>query len=75
MFVMTAFIIENPGKAGDPDAPQLAAVEGALNGYQSMRTAQSNDTHPVLEKLLGLQSRDELPGFVRKAYLHCLAKG
>ncbi|MGH6615178.1 hypothetical protein [Sphingomonas sp.] len=72
---MAAFIIENPGKANDPDAQQLAGVEGALNAYRSMRTAQPAKESPALEKLLGLRSRNELPGFVRKAYLRCLAKG
>jgi hypothetical protein len=75
MFAMAALIIENPEKAGDMDAQQLAGVKGALNAYRSMRTAQPNDTSLILEKLLGLQSRDELSGFVRKAYLKCSAKG
>jgi hypothetical protein len=75
MFAMAALIIENPEKAGDMDAQQLAGVEGALNAYRSMRTAQPNDTSLIFEKLLGLQSRDELSGFVRKAYLKCSAKG
>ncbi len=69
------FIIENPGKADDMDAQQLAGAEGALNAYRSMRTAQPNDTSPVLEKLLGLQSRGELPGFVRKATSPLLGEG
>jgi hypothetical protein len=72
---MAAFILENPGKPDSPDAQQLAGVEGALNAYRSMRTAQPDDKSPALEKLLGMQSRGELPGFVRKAYLHCSAKG
>ena len=71
---MAAFVIENPEKANDPDAQQLAGVEGALNAYRSMRAAQPNDTSPALEKLLGMQSRGELPGFVHKAYLRCMAK-
>ena len=75
MVAMAAFIIENPGKANDPDAQQLAGVQGALNAYRSMRTAQPDHKSPTLEKLLETQSRDELPGFVRKAYLHCSAKG
>jgi hypothetical protein len=68
---MAAFIIENPGKANDPDAQQLAGVESALNAYRAMRIAQPGDKSPALEKLLGMQSRGELPDFVRKAYLHC----
>ena len=71
---MAALVIENPEKANDPDAQQLAGVEGALNAYRSMRAAQPNDTSPAFEKLLGMQSRGELPGFVHKAYLRCMAK-
>ena len=71
---MAAFIIQNPGKSNDPDAQQLAGVEGALSAYRSIRTAQPDDTSPALEKLLGMQSRGELPGFVHKAYLRCMAK-
>ena len=71
---MAAFIIENPDKSNDPDAQQLAGVEGALNAYRAMRTAQPNEKSPELEQLSGMQNRGELPGFVRTAYLRCLAK-
>jgi hypothetical protein len=71
---MAAFIIENPAKADDLDAQQLAGVEGALNAYRSMRTARPDEKSPKLEKLLEMQGRGELPGFVRKAYRHCAAK-
>ncbi|MEO7467335.1 MAG: hypothetical protein ABIV36_10000 [Sphingobium limneticum] len=72
---MAAFIIENPGKPNNPDAQQLAGIESALNAYRSMRIAQPDDKSATLERLLEMQSRGELPGFVRKAYLHCSAKG
>jgi hypothetical protein len=71
---MAAFIIESPAAANDPDAQQLAGVEGALNAYRAMRTAQPDKKSPELEDLLGMQSRGELPDFVRKAYARCLAK-
>lgn len=71
---MGTFIIENPGKSGDPDAQQLAGVEGALNAYRAIRTAEPDDKSPALEKLLGLQSKGELPGFVHKAFVSCVAK-
>jgi len=75
MFAMAAFIIENPGKANDPGAQQLAGVEGALNAYRAMRIARPEEKSPTLETLLDMQGRGELPGFVQKAYLHCSAKG
>lgn len=73
---MGAFIIENPAKASDPEAQQLAGVESALNAYRSMRTAEPNGRKsPELEKLLEVQGRGELPGVVQKAYLRCKKKG
>ena len=74
MIVMGAFIIENPGKSHDLDAQQLAGVEGALNAYRAMRAAQPDEKSPALEKLLGIQSKGELPGFVHQAFLRCVAK-
>jgi hypothetical protein len=71
---MAAFVIENPSKANDADATQLAGVESALNAYRAMRVAQPNDNSPKLDELLGMKSRGELPDFVRKAFLRCMAK-
>jgi hypothetical protein len=72
---MAAFVIENPAKSNDPDAQQLAGIEGALNAYRAMRAAQPDEKSPALEKLLGMQSKGELPGFAHTAFLHCSAKG
>jgi hypothetical protein len=74
MFAMAVFILENPAKSGDPDAEQLAGVEGALKAYQALRTAKPGDKSSALDKLLGLQGRGELPGFVQKAHRSCMAK-
>ncbi|MEG3143371.1 hypothetical protein U1839_01780 [Sphingomonas sp. RT2P30] len=65
---MAAFVIENPAKANDADAQQLAGVESALKAYRSIHAAQPDVTSPALEKLLGMQGRGELAGFVQKAY-------
>lgn len=75
MLGMGAFIIKNPEKQNDPDAQQLAGVESALRAYQSMRTAQPLAISSMLEKLVEVQKRGELPGFVHDAYLRCLSKG
>ena len=71
---MAAFVIENPNKTNDQDATQLAGVESALKAYRAMRVAEPNDRSPKLDDLLGMQSRGELPDFVRKAFLRCMAK-
>ncbi|MEZ0242393.1 MAG: hypothetical protein ACAH11_03390 [Sphingomonas sp.] len=75
MLGMGAFAIENPGKADDADAQQLAGVESALKAYGVMRTMEPDKKSPALEKLLALQMRGELPGFVQKAFRTCMAAG
>ena len=71
---MAAFIIENPGKAEDVDAQQLAGVEGALNAYKAMRVARPDEKSPELDKLLAMQSGGQLTDFVQKAFHRCMAK-
>jgi hypothetical protein len=73
VLAMGAFIIENPGKADDLDAQQLAGVESALKTYRSMRAAKPDEQSPILDKLLVLQDKGELPGFVREAFRKCQA--
>lgn len=75
VLAMGAFIIESPGKSEDLDAQQLAGVESALTAYRALRAAEPNKQSPVLEKLLAVRSRGELPDFVRKAFRQCRAKG
>jgi hypothetical protein len=70
-----AFIIQHPEKEKDPVAQQLAGVEGALNAYRSILKAEPAANSPPLEKLLDMQARGQLPGFVRKAYVRCSAEG
>lgn len=71
---MAAFVIENPARASDADAQQLAGVEGALKAYRTMHAAEPKVASPALEKLLVMQGRGELAGFVQKAYRRCKAK-
>jgi hypothetical protein len=74
MFSMGAFAIEHPEAANDPNAQQLAGVEGALNAYRSILRDKPDAKFPALETLLQTQSRGELPDFVRKALIRCSAK-
>lgn len=74
IFGMGAFVIENPDKANDMDAQQLAGVESSLLAYSSIKTAKPDQLSPPLENLLGMQGRGELPAFVKAAYRQCLAK-
>lgn len=74
MFSMAAHAIEHPEAAGDPIAQQLAGVEGALSAYRSILRDKPKAKSSALEGLLQIQSRGELPEFVRTAWASCSAK-
>lgn len=71
MFSMAAVVIERPETANDPNAQQLAGVEGALNAYRSILMDKPKARSSALETLLQAQSRGELPDFVRTAWTRC----
>lgn len=73
-FAMAAFAIEHPERASDPNAQQLAGLEGALNAYRSILRDKPEARSPALDALLKTQSRGELPAFVQKAWIRCSAK-
>ena len=73
-FSMAAFVIEHPEKANDPEAQQLAGMEGALTAYRSILRDKPDARSSALESLLKTQSRGELPGFIRKAWIRCSAE-
>jgi hypothetical protein len=74
MFSMAALVIEHPETAKDPNAQQLAGVEGALRTYRSVLRDKPEAKSPDLEALLATQTRGELPDFLRKASASCAAK-
>jgi hypothetical protein len=74
MLGLGTFVIVNPTKANDIDAQELAGVESALNAYRSIRIANPHKMSSALESLLMIQKRGELPDFVHKSYLQCLAE-
>jgi hypothetical protein len=73
-FSMGAFLIEHPEAANDPNSQQLAGVEGALAAYRSILRDKPQARSPAMEKLIRTQSRGELPGLVRKAWMSCEKK-
>jgi hypothetical protein len=73
-FSMAALVIEHPETANDPNAQQLAGVEGALNAYRSILRDKPEAKSSTLEALLQTQSRGGLPDFIRKARIHCAEK-
>lgn len=70
-FAMGAFAIENPDKANDPEAQQLAGVEGALNAYRSILRDKPQAKSAFLEKLLQTQADGGLRKHVRQALVRC----
>jgi hypothetical protein len=74
MFSIAVLLIEHPETANDPNAQQLAGVEGALNAYHSVLKDRPEAKSSALENLLEIQSKGELPEFVRKAWIRCSAK-
>jgi hypothetical protein len=70
-FAMAALIIQRPDTANDPQAQQLAGVEGGLNAYRSMLGADPKAKSADLDKLLEMQKRGELPGFIRSSLSRC----
>ncbi|MEA3036958.1 MAG: hypothetical protein QOH04_2735 [Sphingomonadales bacterium] len=73
-FSMAALVIEHPETANDPNAQQLAGVEGALNAYRSILREKPEAKSSALENLLQTRSRGELRDFIRKAWIRCSAK-
>ena len=73
-FAMGAFAIEHPDKANDPEAQQLAGVEGALSAYRSILRDKPEAKSAFLEKLLQTQVEGGLSDHVRQALVRCSAK-
>jgi hypothetical protein len=72
-FGMAVFAIEHPEEANDPDALQLAGIEGTLNAYRSIVGDKPEARSSDLDGLLKAQSRGGLPAFVHKAWIRCSA--
>lgn len=60
MLASGAFIIENPGKAGDTKAMNLAAVESVLKTYQAILQQRPDSKAKPLDDLLKKQSQGKL---------------
>ncbi|HEY5722521.1 MAG TPA: hypothetical protein VIT45_09385 [Allosphingosinicella sp.] len=73
-FAMGAFAIEHPDKANDPEAQQLAGVEGALNAYRSILRDRPEAKSAFLDKLLQTRAEGGLGDHVRQALVRCSAK-
>lgn len=66
MLASGAFQIENPDKAGDANATNLAAVESVLKTYQSILQQKPDAKAKALDDLLKKQSQGKLKDSVQK---------
>lgn len=66
MLASGAFIIENPGKAGDTKAMNLAAVESVLKTYQAILQQKPDAKAKPLDDLLKKQSQGKLPDSLKQ---------
>jgi hypothetical protein len=70
-YAQARFILENPSKAGDKLAVNVAGVEGVLATYQAMRKSKPKLTFDHLEKLSVLRAEGTLQAFIEKALANC----
>ncbi len=73
-FSMAAFIIEHPDAAKDETARYVAAVNGTLRTYESMRRQEQGVRWPELDRLLAVRDRDQLAAFVAATEPKCRSR-
>jgi hypothetical protein len=74
VFGMTAYLIENPKKAGDELAVQTAGIESVLRAYASILRADSEARWAELDALAKAQKAGKLRGVVERR-VKCRAEG
>jgi len=70
-FSQAKFIIQNPDKAKDNAAVQLAGVEGVLRTWQAIKTAKPKAKFPLLDELLEKQQAGTLADHVNAGLDGC----
>lgn len=71
VFGMTAFLVENPKKAGDWAAVQTAGIESVLRAYESLRRSDSEARWPELDRLEKARKAGKLRAIVEKEMASC----
>jgi carboxypeptidase Q len=66
MLASGAFLIENPGKAADTNAMNVAAVESVLKVYNDILQQKSDAKSKFLDDLVKKQSQGKLDDVLRK---------
>ncbi len=70
-FSEAKFILQNPDKAADALAVNMAGVEGVLKAYAAMQKAKPRVKFDNLEKLIQLRAQNELEAHVRATVSKC----
>ena len=63
---MGAFKLENPGKASDEDAAQLAGIESALKSYEAILAAQPKAKNEFMDQLVTKRGDGTLAAYVKE---------
>jgi hypothetical protein len=71
IFGMTAFLFEQPKKAGDWAAVQTAGIESTLKAYESLRRADSEARWKELDRLVAARNAGKLRKLVEKEMAGC----
>ena len=70
-FSQGKFVIENPDKAQDQAAVQLAGVEGVLRTWQAIKAAKPKAKYPLMDELLEKQKAGTLAEHVQAGLAGC----
>lgn len=70
-FSQGKFVIENPDKAQDQAAVQLAGVEGVLRTWQAIKAAKPKAKYPLMDELLEKQQGGTLAEHVKTGLASC----
>jgi hypothetical protein len=70
-FSQAKFVIENPDRAKDEAAVQLAGVEGVLRTWQAIKTAKPKAKYPLMDELLEKQQGGMLAEHVKTGMASC----
>lgn len=71
IFGMTAFMFENPKKAGDWAAVQAAGIESTLKAYEAVLRADPDARWAELDRLLKVRKAGKLRALVEKEMAAC----
>ena len=74
IFSSGAYQIENPGKAGDSAAAQIAGVNGALNVYSYFVEKVPEGRMPFLDELLQKRAEGKLEEHLKEKVASCIEK-